>query len=903
MKKFLIILAIVVVVLVATVAVLVANLDKVVNSRKDYILEKAEAAVGREITVGDVGVTLSRGIGVKLSDVALAEDPAINDGDFVTAKDLTIRVKALPLLKKQVKVKRLVLNEPVVHIIRGQDGAYNFATIGKGRAENEGGAATTEQAVEPGGEAATPGALASLALAYADIENGTIRFEDRRDDLEFEVKRVDVKVENASLGEVASVKFAAAVFGEDQDLKLEGEVGPVESVDTPADLSPTPVRLTVSVGPLDAAKLRNVFPDDPKLERLETLAAGPVRGSLNINGTVGALRLEESEFTAAVLGAQSPNLTLKAQAGPVDLTASSGDAPPKVTFSGDLELRPVSLVGLQQAFGTTDEVPPELELDGAAEVAVRFDGSPNAVSVVAGVDLKDGSIKFADKFQKPAGVPANVECAVDFTSAAAKIERCKCTMGPLVLNADGRVDFAGGAPSVDVSMRSEPSDVARLADLLPVLKTVSAGGTLKLLASIKGAMAQGAFPEVRGEIQLHDGTASIEQLPEPVTKANATVTFTEKSANVQTATLQVGRSEVRVNGRATSFQPLKADYKVTSDEVYRADFQVPPDAVPRPEVLRDVTVEGQISQEGDEVRLEGKATSRSGTVANLDYTDLTASLQSVEDRIDLPSFSAKTLGGTVEGSGSYLPKENPPRFEVSTRVRQVNLVEYFRYKVKSIPKFIEGSLDCDLDLSGAGKDWQQIEPTLTGEGGAVVVKGSLLNVNIANELFLGLEQLPLLDRNALDSVRRKNPKLFSSDHTVFEDLRAKVRIDDGKIHSNGMVLKTSEYSIYGDGWISFDRQLGIRSNLVFTPSATRNIIDQLPVAKYLTDDKGRLELPLVLSGQLVRPTIAPDIDVLTKKLKSAGVDQLRDQVEDQVKDFLKGFGKKSSSKPDTSKGP
>jgi len=47
MKKVLIIVGIVVVLLVAGVAILVANLDSVVNSKKDYILDKAETAVGR----------------------------------------------------------------------------------------------------------------------------------------------------------------------------------------------------------------------------------------------------------------------------------------------------------------------------------------------------------------------------------------------------------------------------------------------------------------------------------------------------------------------------------------------------------------------------------------------------------------------------------------------------------------------------------------------------------------------------------------------------------------------------------------------------------------------------------------------------------------------------------------
>jgi hypothetical protein len=215
-------------------------------------------------------------------------------------------------------------------------------------------------------------------------------------------------------------------------------------------------------------------------------------------------------------------------------------------------------------------------------------------------------------------------------------------------------------------------------------------------------------------------------------------------------------------------------------------------------------------------------------------------------------------------------------------------------------------LDLDLDISGAGKEWKDIQPTLAGKGGAVVLRGSLLNVNIANELLFGLEQLPLIDKNALDAVRSNNPKLFSGNNTAFKDLRADVRIENGKIHSKGLVLKAADYVIYGDGWVSLDRQMGMKSSIVFSSEATKNLVNQVKVLKYLTDDKGQLVLPLTLSGSVLKPTVAPDIDVLSKKLQDAaldaGLDELKGGVQDQVKDFLKGFGKKSSAKKDSTGG-
>jgi hypothetical protein len=282
---------------------------------------------------------------------------------------------------------------------------------------------------------------------------------------------------------------------------------------------------------------------------------------------------------------------------------------------------------------------------------------------------------------------------------------------------------------------------------------------------------------------------------------------------------------------------------------------------------------------------------------------MTAKIGSSPDRVDIESFSARTLGGTVEGSGAFLPKDEPPRFEITTSVRSVNLTEYFSYKVKSIPQFIEGTIDVDLSVVGAGKDWEEMKPTLSGGGGAVVVRGSLLNVNFANEILNAVSQLPLVDQNAVARVRKNNPKLFSGNKTAFKDLKGKIQIEDGRIHSKGLVLQSNDYSIYGQGWVSLDRELNLKTNIVLSPSATQGLTREVSVIKYLVNDKGQLEIPLSWTGALTHPKLSPDIDALTRKIQDsaidAGVDKLKDQVGGGVSDFLKGFGKKSEAKKDS----
>jgi uncharacterized protein involved in outer membrane biogenesis len=897
-KKLLIILGIIVVLLAGGVAVLVANLGRIVDSKKDYILAKTETALGRDVAIDDIGVTLRGGLGVKLSGVALADAPGFSNEPFVTAKDLTVKVKLWPLISKRVEVKRLVLNEPVINVIRDENGVFNFAGIGRTAGEEPG----DDNA---GGKNAGSAAAAPLALAFADIDNGTLRYIDRQNGTELEVDRIDFTAENAALGKEATVEFEAALLDEEQNIRIKGTVGPVERVGARQDLEPVPLHLSATLDHLTVDQIRRALPRQTSLEMLDQLEVGRLRASIEINGKLGALEVSEAGIDAAVFGAAEPNVTVRAKAEPFDVLADSGGGLPEVRFSGRIDANPLSLEGMQGLVGAGPTAPSELALSGEASANVEFGGTPEAITLEANLDVSRGTVRYGDQFYKPAGIPMGLASRLSVAPTAAKVEKCTLTAGSLVLDASGSVDFAGNAPSIDLDLRSRPIDLATTTTMLPALATFSPGGTMKLVARARGALSPGRLPEVEGTLEIEGGRARVAQVPQPVTAASAAVKFTANSARIESARATVGRSSVRLTADAESLRPFKANYRVWSDEVYRADFNQPPKPAARPEVLKTVEVKGKLWQEGEVVHLEGAATSAAGTVSNLDYRDLTATIRSTEDRIDIDSFSAKTLGGTVQGDGAFLPKAVPPRFEINTRVRSVNLTEYFTYKVQSLPRFIEGTIDLDLELAGAGKDWQNIKSTLSGAGGAVVVRGSLLNVNIADELLSGVEQVPLVDRSAVERVRQNNPKLFSGNNTAFKDLKGDFRIDGGRIHSKGLVLETSDYSVFGEGWVSLDSELNIKTNIVFSPRTTQRLINEVSVFKYLSNDKGQLEIPVSLTGPLTRPKVSPDIDALSRKIQDsavdAGVDKLRDQLGDEVKGLFKGLGKKKDAKQDTTK--
>ncbi|HEY3305070.1 MAG TPA: AsmA family protein [Candidatus Binatia bacterium] len=255
MRKWILIPGVVLLVLIVVPALALVNLNSLINRNKDYLLARAEEALGRKVAVGEIGVTLWGGIGVRLKQFSLADDPSFAEESFVRAADLQVNMKLLPLLRKELQVSKVILHRPVINVIRDGEGRFNFSTIG-GHGEKKGKEAKKEKEKKERREerAAAPPLLVSLV----DIDDGEIRYRDiGRGGIDFRATRLDFKIKDASLHRPIDVELEAAVFGAaKQNLKLKGRVGPVGPK---ADFSNLPVEGNLDLDSIALADLEKIL--------------------------------------------------------------------------------------------------------------------------------------------------------------------------------------------------------------------------------------------------------------------------------------------------------------------------------------------------------------------------------------------------------------------------------------------------------------------------------------------------------------------------------------------------------------------------------------------------------------------------------------------------------------------
>lgn len=93
---------------------------------KAMALEYAKNNLQREISFDKVSFNL---IGVTLNNFALSENTTFQNGTFVRADKLVVKVALMPLLKKRVEISTVSLDGLDVNLQKNKDGSFNFDTL------------------------------------------------------------------------------------------------------------------------------------------------------------------------------------------------------------------------------------------------------------------------------------------------------------------------------------------------------------------------------------------------------------------------------------------------------------------------------------------------------------------------------------------------------------------------------------------------------------------------------------------------------------------------------------------------------------------------------------------------------------------------------------------------------
>ena len=268
------------------------NVNFLVRRNKDYLIDRLELALGRKITVDKIEVTLSP-VGARLANFAVADDPAFSADAFLRAKDLRVDLRFLPLLIGQFRFKRLVLESPLISIVRDARGEYNFASSpGNEKRDRK----------SRDGQDTSAKKLASelFLIASLNVSDGTLRYRDLKNSGELTATQINLKVNDFEWDGPFDIELEAAVMAAKRNLKFKSRLGPIGGN---SDYRDVPFDGDIRVDALDLGKINAVLPQFRKslpralrFDGVYTIDDLKFKGTLNNLSLKGAVTGTDASF-------------------------------------------------------------------------------------------------------------------------------------------------------------------------------------------------------------------------------------------------------------------------------------------------------------------------------------------------------------------------------------------------------------------------------------------------------------------------------------------------------------------------------------------------------------------------------------------------------------------------------
>jgi AsmA protein len=291
MKRALKIIGIIIAILIIIVLVLPFVIN--VNDYRPRIESELTTALGRNVTVGNLSLSLWSG-SLAADNIAIADDPSFSSSPFIKAQALKVGVEIVPLIfSKTLHITNLTLSQPQVNLLRDRSGKWNFSSIGTASPTKKTGATPPSSAGQPpppsGAEAAktspstpenpkeasNPKSESSieqnLSVGKLSIQDGQVSIADTAKPKPHIYKNVNLTVKNFSFSSQFPFTLTADLPG-GGNINLDGTAGPVN----PSDASITPLQAKLDVKGFDVGASGFIDP------------SSGISGVASFNGTVNS---------------------------------------------------------------------------------------------------------------------------------------------------------------------------------------------------------------------------------------------------------------------------------------------------------------------------------------------------------------------------------------------------------------------------------------------------------------------------------------------------------------------------------------------------------------------------------------------------------------------------------------
>ncbi|HUI83185.1 MAG TPA: AsmA family protein [Candidatus Binatia bacterium] len=888
MRKLAIAIVIIVVIIVGVLLALPHLID--VNQYRGQIQSELQQRLGRPVQLGEMALGVFP-VRVEVQNVSIGDDANFHsNAPFAQVQQLDVSVKLLPLLSKDVEVRSLELKRPKVELIRNAQGVWNFSTLGNPPANPPAPAQPQQQAKTVPAQPQQPAKPAEsqpsgFTLGELKLTDGQIAVTDYQKHQSRAVyDHIDLTLEDYAPGKPFSLDLTAHLPGSgEQTVSLSGKGGPVNN----SDFTATPFKGTVKLKQVSLSGAQK-FLNSSALAGMDAVISGSTDLS-NQNGTMGAagsLKLENAVVHGVQVGYPisadfdvSDNLNndliqirkceLKLGSTPLSVNGTFNSRPNPAEVDMNVSASNASIeeaARLAAAFGVAFS--PNAKIAGEVNANVHAQGPTDRLAFNGNVSARKLEMSGKD-IPQPVRVPA-----IDLTLNPQQIQsnNFTATSGGTSLAAQVTLtQYTTVSPNVDASLKTINGKVNELLNIAKAYgvsgtEGMSGSGNISLDLHATGPIKNTNAMKFSGSGALQNASLKMPSLTQPLNVRSANLQFTQNSANISNLAASLGSTNASGNLSVTNFQAPHLTFALSADKLNVTELEqitgssAPQKAPPQKKAQAGWSLvpaanaaPAKPAEPSMLATATGNGTISVGTVTyeQTVLSNVKANVALNRGVIQLNPLSSQIYGGQENGSVTVDTRPTPMTYAVNAKLTNVDANKMLS-SVSSVKDTLYGTLAATTNITFATPASGDVAQTLNGNMVLNLVNGKIMKLDLPGELA------------KIGKFGGVSPKGY----TAFSQMSGTFNIRNGVANTNDTKAALDIGNMAATGTINLVNQdLNMHVTAVLNKGFSQSV-GGTGVGGYLNtalaNKNGELVLPVLITGNMNHPLVAPDVEQIAK---------------------------------------
>jgi uncharacterized protein involved in outer membrane biogenesis len=278
--------------IVAVIAVLVIVAGVIVYKKVDktFISSQMSKSLNRQVYIEKIDVNIFSVLsGIEIKNVAISNfktpqeleslqgKPVVAGDVFAGMESLHFKVKIIPLFKKQVELKELVLYSPVINLSKNKQGVLNINDLIKSKKQEK------KELQEPAKPLTADEIPVDIAVGEIGMKNGTINYYDGEHDQKFQIYKLTTLAHDINIVPKELEKKNEVNLKLSMGIKTIGTIktGSVQNFDITIDATGKMIPFDVKTRLLEPEVILHIAVPDGEITGLQifnSIAAIPILG-------------------------------------------------------------------------------------------------------------------------------------------------------------------------------------------------------------------------------------------------------------------------------------------------------------------------------------------------------------------------------------------------------------------------------------------------------------------------------------------------------------------------------------------------------------------------------------------------------------------------------------------------